>query len=523
MADGKVALFCARWRWWLLAAIVVLGTIGRARGLSTGTLYPDDAWVALTSHFPLSTSSHMLVTTPGFTLFMQGWTSLAPGTTWFLQLPDLATSVAGIVVIYLLATYFKAPAWAALGAAAILASSNEAMAYAVHIKPYADDVLCAAAIIWAAEAVRRSMTPARLAILAAVSVATAAWSFINAVVVLGAYLTLCVIWLRRREMTLWLLGSAGVAGALIVALYLAIIRHQTTPSLVRYWRPSYLALTSPHSALHSVRRTLNGIFIQQLAATPHATSLKALHTVLGVALLALVITGAIAAWRTMAIPIGVISAAVLVAAARKIPLGSNRTDAYLFPALLLLIVAGAIWLQQRLSAQKSRLGLRCASIITIAALVVPLVLAGAYPPRYLGGNLRAAAAVARTEVANHPGSVLVIEGTARWPWAFGEDPAVTLIFGPGFNTGYAPVGSQHGVLLMPASYAESGFSTTWLTNRLVHTTRVVTIAYAGFTGLPEHKVILQALRARCFGVTKVSKVNEYTVTVLERTSATCAQ
>ena len=67
--------------------------------------------------------------------------------------------------------------------------------------------------------------------------------------------------------------------------------------------------------------------------------------------------------------------------------------------------------------------------------------------------------MARTEVANHPGSVLVIEGTARWPWAFGEDPAVTLIFGPGFNTGYAPVGSQHGVLLMPASYAESGFST----------------------------------------------------------------
>ena len=52
---------------------------------------------------------------------------------------------------------------------------------------------------------------------------------------------------------------------------------------------------------------------------------------------------------------------------------------------------------------------------------------------------------------------------------------------------------------------------------------MVTIAYAGFTGLPEHKVILQALRARCFGVTKVSKVNEYTVTVLERTSATCAQ
>ena len=131
--------------------------------------------------------------------------------------------------------------------------------------------------------------------------------------------------------------------------------------------------------------------------------------------------------------------------------------------------------------------------------------------------------MARTEVANHPGSVLVIEGTARWPWAFGEDPAVTLIFGPGFNTGYAPVGSQHGVLLMPASYAESGFSTTWLTKRLRSTTRVVTIAYAGFTGLPEHKVILHALQARCFSVTKVSKVNEYTVTVLERTSATCAQ
>lgn len=523
MPTGRIADLCARWRWWLLTAIVVLGALGRAWGLTNGTLYPDDAWVALTSHFDLATSSRMLVTTPGFTLFMQGWTRLAPHTTWFLQLPDLLTSTVGIIAVFALATYFRAPPWAALSAAAILASSNEAMAYAVHIKPYADDVLLATVILWAAEAARRSMTPSRLTVLAAISVAAAAWSFINAVVAVGAYLALGAIWFRRRKMTTWLFASAGVAGVAMLGLYLSVIRKQTTPSLQHYWRPDYLTLTSPHAALHSAKRVINGVFVQQLAATPHHDTLKSLQVVFGLALLVLAVTGAITAWRAMAIPLGVVAAAILVAAARKIPLGSDRTDAYLFPALILLVVAGAMWLHRLLDARENKLLLQIASLVGVAAVVGSLLVAVAFPPRYLGGNLRTAAATARAQQASHPGTVLVVEGTARWPWAFGEDPGVTLLFGPAFNTGYAPQGHQRGVLLMPTSYAETGFSTGWLTSRLANTTRVVTIAYSGFPGLPEHKVILNALEQRCFKVTKVTTVNEYTVTMLTRSTGTCAQ
>ena len=58
-----------RWRWWILGAITLVGAILRGLGIHNGTLTRDDAWIALSTRVPLGTALHMLVTTPGFTLF----------------------------------------------------------------------------------------------------------------------------------------------------------------------------------------------------------------------------------------------------------------------------------------------------------------------------------------------------------------------------------------------------------------------------------------------------------------------
>jgi len=238
---GRLRSFVDRRAGLILAVIVLLGAIPRVRQLSSGTLYPDDAWVALTNHFGLSTSVRMLVTSPGFTLFTQWWTGLAPRTTWFAQLPDLLSSIGGIVAVYALLRWNRLSTWVALSGAGLLAASTEATSFATHLKPYPDDVLLACAILFVAERCRRSPTTRNLAILAAVAIGSAAWSFSSVIVTAGAYLMVGLVWTRRRQATAALAVTAGAAVVAIGALYAAIIRPQTTTSLARYWHEHYLS------------------------------------------------------------------------------------------------------------------------------------------------------------------------------------------------------------------------------------------------------------------------------------------
>ena len=516
--QGRIARFAEQRALWILGAIVILGSIPRIRQLSAGTLYPDDAWVALTNHFGISTSSRMLVTSPGFTLFTQWWTGLAPETTWFAQLPDLLSSIAGIVAVYALTRWSRLPAWVALSGAGLLAVSAEATSYATHLKPYPDDVLLACALIFMAERCRRSMNSRSLSGLAIVAVVAAAWSFSSVIVVSGAYLMIGIVWLRRRESTAWLAGTAAVAIAAITALYVGVVSRQTTTSLSHYWQEHYLSTSSVGSLFRSSRRAINGVFGDQLAFRPHHM-LSMVGRIDEWVLLGLAIAGALFAARRRLLSLCILVVAVTGALAHAFPLGSNRTDAYLFPAILLLVGSGLVWLGRTTSKKAPSwvaTGLATLGSLWLAAC---LILNAAVPPRYPGGDLRRAAAVARS-MAKADHAVILVEGTARWPWAYGEDPGVTLRFGQGYNTGYAPVSSVKGVIIMPASSAETGFSAARAAKQVNDAKSLVTVAYE-FPGLPEPKLVADALRASCWepGVSK--KVTTYTVTAWHRVG--CSQ
>jgi len=507
---GRLRSFVDRRAGLILAVIVLLGAIPRVRQLSSGTLYPDDAWVALTNHFGLSTSVRMLVTSPGFTLFTQWWTGLAPRTTWFAQLPDLLSSIGGIVAVYALLRWNRLSTWVALSGAGLLAASTEATSFATHLKPYPDDVLLACAILFVAERCRRSPTTRNLAILAAVAIGSAAWSFSSVIVTAGAYLMVGLVWTRRRQATAALAVTAGAAVVAIGALYAAIIRPQTTTSLARYWHEHYLSTTSVGSLLRSSRRAVNGVFGDQLAFTPH----HMLHVVGRVdewALLALAIAGAIAATRRRLASLCVVGVAVVAALAHAIPLGSNRTDAYLFPALLLLVGSGLGWVGRTMRRHAPGWATTAMATVGIVWLSGCLILNAAVPPRYPGGDLRRAAAAARAMVAGTPNAVILVEGTARWPWAYGEDPNVTLRFGQGYNTGYAPVSGTPGVVIMPASSAEAAFSAGWAAQHVAGASALVTVAY-DFPGLPEPSLVAAALRRACWTPGVPRKITTYTVT-----------
>lgn len=510
---GRLAAVVDRRRRLILGAIVLLAAVARARQLSSGTLYPDDAWVALPARFDLSTAGHMLVTSPGFTLFTREWASIAPDSTWFLQLPDLVMSLVGIVAVYGLLRFNRLPTWVALSCAGLLAASTEATAYATHLKPYADDVVIACGLLWLAERCRRSMTRRNLIELAGLAALGAFWSFSSAIVSAGAYLMLALVWVRRREATAWLVGTAAVAGAAIAAVYLGIVHPQATSSLHRYWSEHYLSARSAGSLLRSSRRAVHGLFGDQLAFTPHWRPARLLGRVDEAVLVALAAAGSLLAARRRLLSLSVLLVAVVAGLAHQLPIGSNRTDAYLFPAVLLLVGSGLGALGRLLRRGPAWLpGL--GGILLAAWLAGSLLASAVDPPRYLGGDLREAAALARHEAARSHATILV-EGTARWPWAYGEDPSPQLLFGQGYNTGFAPVSSQPGVVIMPASYAESAFSATAAVEALGATRAVVTVSY-DFPGLPEAEAVAKALEAAGFTAGRAAAVNRYRVTTWSR-------
>ena len=202
------------WAWlWCVAAI---GAVARVGGFSSGTLYRDDAWVALTTRVSLATAARMVVTTPGFVLGARAWIGWFPHTLWLEQLPTFVASVLGIVVVGRLARWWGLSAPASLVAAGLVAVAESDVLYATRVKPYAFDLLGACLVLWLAERCRRSGFRGA-PWLAAASIAVCAISLTPVPLVLGVWVALGAEAAARRRLTPRLLGSAGVTAAGLLA------------------------------------------------------------------------------------------------------------------------------------------------------------------------------------------------------------------------------------------------------------------------------------------------------------------
>jgi hypothetical protein len=436
--------------WWLLAGIVVIAAVARAGGFSTGTLYRDDAWVALTTRVPLGTAARMVVTTPGFVLGERVWIGWFPHSVTLDQLPTFVASVAGIVVVERLARWWGLSAPASLVAAGIVAVANADVIYATRVKPYAFDLLGACLVLWLAEGVRRH-GPSRAPWLAAASVAVCAFSLTPVPLVVAVWAVLAIDAVVTSKLTVRLVASGAGAVVGLLALWLAV-RGGISPRLRSSWDGYYFVVTSVHGLAHSARTIVDGL-VAGIGVTTPAIGVHGLGTLDRAALLVFGVLGLVA-WRRQLLAVAAIASALILSVPSLEPLGTGRTDAYLYPALAMVIAEGAALAWRTLSRwwHPALVGALVASVAFGGLLAADRVL---HPPSYPGGNFADVTAMLHRDLSN--GEKVVIGGTARWPWAYYDEPTVRIRFSDLYNNGYTVVSTVPDVVVVPGTAIEGGY------------------------------------------------------------------
>lgn len=444
----------------LLLGVTAVGAVARSGGLSSGTLYRDDAWVALTTRVPLSTAARMVVTTPGFVLGERLWIGWFPTTLWAEQLPTFAAAVLGIVAVYALARSVSLGAGASLVAAGVVAVALDAVVYATRIKPYAFDLLAACLVMYLGERVRRGERGAAWW-LAAASVAVCAFSLTPVPLVVGVWAAIAIEALVRRRLTAGLAVAGAATAAGLGGLWLAV-RSGISPRLRTSWDGHYLVVSSLHGLVHSARTIVDGLVAGVGDTTPQL-GLHGLGQLDRVAIIALAVLGAVVAVRRQLLPIAALLAAAVLSVPSLVPLGTGRTDVYLYPAIALLVAQGASsaigWL-----ARHARPAATVAVVATVAFGCLVAVDRLVHRPAYPGGDVHVVASHLEADLAH--GEAVVIGGTARWPWSYYEAAEVTIRSSDLYNNGYYPVDRgclgcklvpSSRIYVLPGSAIEGGY------------------------------------------------------------------
>jgi hypothetical protein len=439
-----------RVEWPLLVAVAIVGGVARAGGFSSGTLYRDDAWVALTTRVPLATAARMVVTAPGFVLGERVWIGWFPHTLWADQLPTFLASVAGVVVVGRLARWWGLSAPAALVAAGTITVATSDVVYATRIKPYAFDLLAACLILWLAERVRR--TGARGAPwLAVASVAVCAFSLSPVPLVLGVWVALGVDAIVRHTTSARLVASGAATAVGLASLWLAV-RGGVSPRLRTSWDGYYLVVSSPHGFVHSARTIVDGL-VAGIGVTTPTLGLRGLGQLDRVALLALFVLG-LTAWRRQLLGLAAVAAALVLSVPSLDPLGTGRTDAYLYPAIAMVVAEGAAvaWRAVRRGPRALGVGVLAAALVFGGLLAADRL---SHRPAYPGGNFAPVSALVHQALRH--GDHVVIGGTARWPWTYYDVHRVRIVHSDLYNNGYTTLSDLPKVIVIPGSAIEGGY------------------------------------------------------------------
>jgi len=298
---------------------------------------------------------------PLFLWILRGLYQLAGGSEWWMRLPALAASVAGLFLMVPLARRL-AGRRGGLWAVAFCSFGHHAAAHAGEVKPYTLDFLLTELVLLAALGCLRPAGATRSRIALCLLAVLAPWASYPAVFVLGAAsLTLLMYSFRRCTRSAMAFGAAltGLFGLSCLVLWQTVARHQATPALGEFWAASFLDLSSPASALMWLGRCL-------LEIGNYGTR------EMGLPLLVLALVGAASLWRRSTLRavllVGPLLLALIASALHRYPLG-GRLVFFLLPCVWLLAARGIRALTRRLPARQ--LGLAHALPVV---LLIPAVL-----------------------------------------------------------------------------------------------------------------------------------------------------
>ncbi len=402
------------------AAVVLWAAVAlRWPAMNPRSLWLDDAWVAY------------LVKYAGFAdLFTYpasaptGFVAILKPFWWLIGDPELSLQLfpflAGLgCVVGIGVTVSRLTGWPSLGlvAAACLAVNPFLVTYSARVKQYPSDCLVVILLmLWGLPRIGDS-DPARLARLAAWSLAALILSFVSVFVsvpLLHLPLVRPVLgWLRGRAPGPYLsLAAVAAFDACAALFYFERLRYQTRPALAAFWNKAFLPLDSVDSVVAFLAR--HGVRAVE-SATPFA--IEILLPLMLVGLVWLLVRPATRLQGVFFLTVF----AMLVAASvtRSYPLGGGRTDIFHYPVTILLASAGAAAVATLLSRLSPVIKPVSAGAFAIAAVVLAVTVGS--PAEYPGvDNARLVRMLTRMAkkhdgVVVHWNAVFTLGYYSNWP------------------------------------------------------------------------------------------------------------
>jgi hypothetical protein len=303
---------------------------------------------------------------PLFLWLLRGLYQLVGKSEWWMRLPALTASVAGLLMMAPLARRITGPLTlpspsggegrvrgrGALWAVAFCALGHHAAYHAAEVKPYSLDFLMTELILLAALRCQVIVSDWRPRLALCLLAVLAPWASYPSVFLLSAAsLSLLVYTFRhrfvvhRRTHIAMALAAGGLTVLSGLILWQLAVRHQATSALHAYWNESFIDLTSPSTAAVWTERRL--IEIGNYGTRE-----------MGLPLVLLALVGAASLRRRPArlvLLMGPLALALCASALRLYPLG-GRLLFFLVPCLWLLAARGIEVLMRRLSLGRAWLG-----------------------------------------------------------------------------------------------------------------------------------------------------------------------
>jgi hypothetical protein len=363
--------------------------------------------------------------------------------------------------MFLLVRYWGLARWLALTAAFTVAVSPIATQYSTHVKQYSTDFLLTCLVLWRAEATRRSPTARRLTVLCVVCGVAILISGSVAPVIVGSWVAVLFCNLRDAEGRRRIVMAGAAMAAFLAVVYVLFFRN--VPGVLhRYWALSdaFLSHSSLSAFWDSLGFAVSVLTVGVVAPSGHidvyGTPIWSAGRIFwpALALTILVLMGATALTRAAAPALSVL-AAFAASFLGLIPLGTGRTDDFLYPAIILLGVLGLDQLARFATPHVARLANgRVIGIGALGLVLVGFLLASLnsttvrHPPQYPEINVRQ---LASTLGQNHqPGDWVLVDPYTRYPWTLYEATNVHIKFGSEWGAGFTVVSDRPDVFVSPS-------------------------------------------------------------------------
>jgi hypothetical protein len=453
-----------------LAAAAVAAWL-RRRQLGPPSLWTDDAWPALVTKVGWSQVPVVGLTAPGFAAILKVWLHVTGFSETKAQSVAFTFGIAGPALVWLVCVARGLGRPAAALATAILVTAPASVVYSARVKQYTLDAAVVIVLLWLAWWLIDGPRERRrwVAFTLAAIVATALSSAIVPVVC-GGYLA-ALLAARRADRATVVVGAEhlvvyAVFGA---AWWVTMLRPRLGTPLHDYWRAFYFQTDSPVDFLKSVAHTPTR-FDHGFADIP-----SFIIIVLAVAAAALV-------WRTRrevaVLLITPIVVAIVLALVQLAPLGTGRTDLYLYPVVAVLLAVGASELTRRA---------HIVGLLVVVVLIASMAASAKAPSTYPQEDMKKAvdALVARAA----PGDAIMVYYGGRYAFALYTPYPVSVYATTHQTDGFDVRIHRPHVILLP-SYTDRSQYAAVVKSLSAHESRVWFIGTHGHGDVP---VIEQAL------------------------------